>query len=228
MAADRVTSSSIERGARVAGADYSADAVTKANGRFASREAWEGAIQIADQRVPVDAEQFDVVICIETIEHLFDEARDRLLREFRRLLKPGGWLLLTTPNEENLDRDTVFCPNCAYAFHRMQHMSSWSKAALTELLISADFKVDFCEGIHFLRWHNTKKRLRPDLSSSISERTSVQQTGAALSAAGTASRRRCPKMKLACRRQAGTSGRAALADARAWSDGRERPALKKN
>jgi len=39
---------------------------------------------------------FDTVICFQVIEHI---AHDRqLLREIRRLLKPGGLLLLTTPN----------------------------------------------------------------------------------------------------------------------------------
>jgi ubiquinone/menaquinone biosynthesis C-methylase UbiE len=40
---------------------------------------------------------FDTVICFQVIEHIKDD--DALLREIKRVLKPGGRLLLTTPNK---------------------------------------------------------------------------------------------------------------------------------
>jgi SAM-dependent methyltransferase len=42
----------------------------------------------------------DVVTCVETIEHV--ENPRALLRELTRLMKPGAWLLLTTPNQLSL------------------------------------------------------------------------------------------------------------------------------
>ncbi len=44
--------------------------------------------------------QFDVVICSENIEHL--ENPRRSFRNLRRLLQPGGLLVLTMPNQESL------------------------------------------------------------------------------------------------------------------------------
>jgi 2-polyprenyl-3-methyl-5-hydroxy-6-metoxy-1,4-benzoquinol methylase len=43
--------------------------------------------------------QFDMVSCIEVIEHL--ENPRRVVRELFRVLKPGGWCVLTTPNNES-------------------------------------------------------------------------------------------------------------------------------
>jgi SAM-dependent methyltransferase len=40
--------------------------------------------------------QFDVVICLETIEHVLNDAS--LMTSMARCLKPGGMLCLTTPN----------------------------------------------------------------------------------------------------------------------------------
>lgn len=43
---------------------------------------------------------FDTIVCIEVIEHL--ENSRAVFREFHRLLRPGGNLILTTPNQESL------------------------------------------------------------------------------------------------------------------------------
>ncbi|MGH9425373.1 MAG: class I SAM-dependent methyltransferase, partial [Terriglobia bacterium] len=45
---------------------------------------------------PVEDESFDVVTAGEIIEHMLDE--EAFLQECRRVLKPGGQLVLTTPN----------------------------------------------------------------------------------------------------------------------------------
>lgn len=46
------------------------------------------------------ADQFDTVICSETIEHL--ENPRHVFRSLRRLLRPGGLLILTMPNQESI------------------------------------------------------------------------------------------------------------------------------
>lgn len=54
----------------------------------------QGALDHAD--LPFPTETFDVVMLAEVIEHLVDT--DHVLVEARRVLKPGGVLLVTTPN----------------------------------------------------------------------------------------------------------------------------------
>ncbi len=49
---------------------------------------------------PVPSENFDIAVCQEGIEHVGNQ--DHVLREFARILKPGGTLLMTTPNYSNL------------------------------------------------------------------------------------------------------------------------------
>ena len=50
----------------------------------------------ANQRLPFDDDSFDLVWCSEVIEHLNDP--EFSLNDLRRITKPGGTLLLTTPN----------------------------------------------------------------------------------------------------------------------------------
>lgn len=48
-----------------------------------------------DAPLPFDDGSFDLIVCVETIEHVRD--LQRLLSEVRRALRPGGTLALTTP-----------------------------------------------------------------------------------------------------------------------------------
>lgn len=58
--------------------------------------------QCADlnKTLPVDSDTIDSVICQEGIEHVTDQPA--ALREFSRVLKSGGSLIITTPNPSNL------------------------------------------------------------------------------------------------------------------------------
>ncbi|QKK01724.1 MAG: class I SAM-dependent methyltransferase [Pseudomonadota bacterium] len=47
-------------------------------------------------RLPYDDDAFEVVVSFETLEHL--EAQDDLLSEFRRVLRPDGFVLLSSPD----------------------------------------------------------------------------------------------------------------------------------
>lgn len=54
-----------------------------------------------DQRLPYDDQSFDLALCMEVIEHVADQRH--LITQLSRVLKPGGRLLLTTPNILNLN-----------------------------------------------------------------------------------------------------------------------------
>jgi SAM-dependent methyltransferase len=49
--------------------------------------------------VPIsDAHSFDVITCFEALEHI--EQHDQMMREVKRLLKPGGLFIVSIPNKE--------------------------------------------------------------------------------------------------------------------------------
>jgi SAM-dependent methyltransferase len=92
--------------------------------------------------------QFSVIWFVETIEHLLPEQRTAILAELRRLLRPDGYLIVTTPNEEPLAKSHVICPDCGCRFHRIQHITSWSVTTLVQELSGAGFTVDTCQAVH--------------------------------------------------------------------------------
>ena len=62
----------------------------------------EGTFIAADcYHLPFKDNTFDLVHCAEVLEHL--ESPDLAIEEIRRVLKPGGHFILTTPNENAED-----------------------------------------------------------------------------------------------------------------------------
>jgi 2-polyprenyl-3-methyl-5-hydroxy-6-metoxy-1,4-benzoquinol methylase len=59
------------------------------------------ASDLRDLPLPVSDESFDVVLCCEVIEHLNFNVLP-VLRDFNRVLAPGGFLYLGTPNQANI------------------------------------------------------------------------------------------------------------------------------
>ncbi len=79
------------------GVDIAESFITEANKQKALCEAEHITFTASvGERIPADDASFDVAISSEVIEHVHD--KDAMLKELRRLIKPGGYLLLTTPN----------------------------------------------------------------------------------------------------------------------------------
>jgi SAM-dependent methyltransferase len=79
-------------GARPIGIDYAQDALT--NIRNASPDAC--LVRADATRLPLETASIDQVVSFETIEHVPDAVA--LVHELRRVLRPGGHLILSTPN----------------------------------------------------------------------------------------------------------------------------------
>jgi SAM-dependent methyltransferase len=66
-------------------------------------------------RFPFEDGEFDLVICMEVIEHLA-YSPSHMLAEAHRVLKPGGIFLLTTPNAIDLNKTVRMFRNKPIAF----------------------------------------------------------------------------------------------------------------
>jgi len=86
--------------------------------------------------------ELDLVYALEVIEHIIDSEIQKTFREWRRVLKKDGYLLITTPNDEDLETNSIICPNCETQFHTVQHVRSFSSSSISKLLIENDFIVE--------------------------------------------------------------------------------------
>jgi SAM-dependent methyltransferase len=79
----------------VTGVDLSETAVAHARSRYCASQL---RFLVSDcLELPFEDDEFDCVVSFETLEHL-ENHRDLML-EFRRVLKPGGFLLISSPDK---------------------------------------------------------------------------------------------------------------------------------
>ncbi|MBB5911792.1 SAM-dependent methyltransferase [Nocardia transvalensis] len=121
--------------ARVTGLDYDVSAVEHVRVAYPRVEMVQGNLAA----LPFEDASVDVVVNFQVIEHLWDQAQ--FLRECLRVLRPGGELLISTPNRITFSpgRDTPLNP-----FHTRE----LNAAELSELLVEAGFRVDVMAGVH--------------------------------------------------------------------------------
>ena len=87
-----------------------------------------------------EAESVDTAFLVEVVEHMDDGALDAAIAAIRSALKPGGHLVITTPNEEDLAANSVLCTECGAMFHVMQHVRAWDAASLSTYVETKGFE----------------------------------------------------------------------------------------
>lgn len=134
------------RGIAAGGLEFSEESARTTSTRFAGEPLFQG---VAAGPTELEDGAFDVVLLVEVIEHLLDEQIPQALAEVHRLLAPGGRVVVTCPNGENLAADSVRCPDCGAAFHRWQHLRSLDPASISALFEGHGFRTEKAEGVYW-------------------------------------------------------------------------------
>jgi SAM-dependent methyltransferase len=119
----------------VLGVDYDESAVNHVRARYPRVRALQG--NLAD--LPLPAASVDVVVNFQVIEHLWDQSQ--FVAECHRVLRPGGLLLMSTPNRITFSpgRDTPLNP-----FHTRELNAD----ELTELVVTGGFSIESMLGVY--------------------------------------------------------------------------------
>lgn len=126
-----------ERCPEVHGIEQSPESQAAAKARIGPR---------ANITAEVEAESADTAFLVEVVEHMDDASLDAALAIIHSALKPGGHLVITTPNAENLRASEVICAECGATFHLMQHVRSWNAETLSRYLEKQGFRPVRAEG----------------------------------------------------------------------------------
>jgi len=91
------------------------------------------------EAIPLPDSTLDIVFCSEVLEHLTNSQLWAGLREIRRTLRQGGYLIGSVPFQENLSNGLTVCPHCGERFHRWGHHQSFDRTRMQKVLSEAGF-----------------------------------------------------------------------------------------
>lgn len=106
----------------------------------------------ASQELPFLDSSFDIVVCLEIIEHLFNP--EEILREIYRVLKNEGALVLTTPNLHSLNNRLGMLfgrsvPFIEYSGEFYGHIRFFTRQRLRQILRGNGFRILHMSGNSF-------------------------------------------------------------------------------
>jgi SAM-dependent methyltransferase len=160
------TAAPLLTGHRVIGVDWSQDALKRARTHLTYTIRGE----LTGVGLPFTAASADAVLFSEVIEHLVDP--DAALDEIRRVLRPGGHLMLSTPNLAAWYNRALLLAGVQPVFSEVSlrgihgrpgrevvgHLRLYTARALREFVAASGFEVVRLEGAPF---HGVPRALRP-------------------------------------------------------------------
>lgn len=153
-------------GHRIVGVDWSQDALRRARARLPYPVRGE----LTDGGLPFASAVADAVLFSEVVEHLVDP--DAALDEIRRVLRPGGHLMLSTPNLAAWYNRALLLAGVQPVFSEVSlraihgrpgkevvgHLRLYTARALREFVAASGFEVVGLRGAPF---HGVPRPLRP-------------------------------------------------------------------
>lgn len=119
------------------------------------------------EKLPINDNSIDFIVCLDVIEHIYDI--QNIYREFKRILKPGGKILITTPYY-GLIKNIIIVLTCFdRVFNPFEgHIRFFSKKTLLKAFKQINFGVieigyfgrfyPLWNGIYILAFKKSQKR----------------------------------------------------------------------
>jgi len=126
------------RGFTVTALDIGADSLKRASRRMEERKRRVFFVLGDVYRLPFADSGFDAVVASEVLEHL--ERPSDALTELVRVLRPGGWVVVSTPYRERIE--TVLCIHCNRKTPVNAHLHSFDESDIEAMLHGAGCDVE--------------------------------------------------------------------------------------
>ena len=147
----------LDRGYKTAGYEPSSERQAALEERVGRKPGFLGVVGRSS------VETFDVVLLLEVIEHVLEPDLAGILDRINHFLPMGGHVIISTPNHEDLEHASVYCPVSDVFFHPWQHVRSFTPESLTALMSNFGFERQFLGLVDFsadLEMYEQLKRIR--------------------------------------------------------------------
>jgi SAM-dependent methyltransferase len=130
----------VNKGNKVTGIDISSEAIKKYKDK-----GYNGIVMDIQKRLDFNKDEFDIVFCSEVIEHITNP--QSLMSEFYRVLRPGGKLILTTPNSAFwVYRILAIAGYPPSEIQHPKHFIFFSRRSLSKLFCASGFVLKMMSG----------------------------------------------------------------------------------
>lgn len=136
--------------------DFSKKNIEFVNKRFDGNINFDSAILLQSLPSKLPSNSYDLVLLTEVVEHLNDEELNSTLVEINRILRKGGYIFITTPNDEKYEANEIMCPDCGCIYHKWQHVRTWNIKNLEITVSKYGFSTFY---INALNWMGTKAKI---------------------------------------------------------------------
>ncbi|MGE0444237.1 MAG: class I SAM-dependent methyltransferase [Vicinamibacterales bacterium] len=106
-------------------------------------------------RLPFASGAFDLALCLDIVEHLDDDAA--FVRDVAQLVRPGGWVLLSTQNSRSLEHviglSTAALRGRRWTGWDPTHVRFYDAPALRRLVSEAGLETVTFSGTYFVPFH---------------------------------------------------------------------------
>ncbi len=133
-----LTTQLLGRGFKVSCFDLSEETTKSLDAKFKTNPNYLGSF--SGREIEANRGSFNAVLLIEVIEHLEADTRKVVLSQIHELLKPGGIVIVSTPNKEDFIPNLICNPLTNEVYHRWQHVYSWTGESLAAEVERHGFK----------------------------------------------------------------------------------------
>ena len=95
--------------------------------KYVKTEAVKGDIAA----LPFESKSFDLVTCLEVLEHLPFDTFNKAILELQRVSRK--YIIISVPNDQDLDHHLVICPMCRCWYNPYRHVRSFNSEKLKTL-----------------------------------------------------------------------------------------------
>jgi len=123
---------------KVIGFDNNLSSLENIKERFAEDHNFLGAYHVSDNSIKDKA---DIIFSLEAIEHVLDDQLSIYFDTLTSLLKENGHLIVSCPNDEDIESAKVYCPISDTIFHPTQHIRSLNQHSIKNFIEEYGFKL---------------------------------------------------------------------------------------